>query len=123
MKKGETKRIAIVLILLATLLISVGQALFKLTSDNLEMTIMGTIGNYFLWIALVVFFISGLMLISAFKYGELSTLYPVISTSYVWVILISIFFFKEHVNLLEWVGIGVIIVGVILVGVGSKNGS
>ncbi|MBI2129146.1 EamA family transporter [Candidatus Woesearchaeota archaeon] len=72
-------------------------------------------------------FIAGVMLyglgtvafIPALKGGELSVLYPFVSLSYVWVSLLSIKFLKEKMTLLRWIGIGLIILGVSFIGIGS----
>lgn len=122
MKDGETRLTGVVLILAATLLVSLGQLFFKLSASRLSLSFIGSIGNYFLWIALIIFLGSGVILIFALKNGELSSLYPIIATSYIWVILISMFFFKENIDIWKWIGVVVIISGVILVGIGSKNG-
>ena len=56
------------------------------------------------------------LLILALKDGELSILYPIISLSYVWVNLLSMYFFHEHMNFWKAVGIALIIGGVGLLG-------
>ena len=61
------------------------------------------------------------IMITAFKGGEVSVLYPIIATSYIWVSLMSAYFFKENLNLFRWIGIFVIISGIIFISVGSKE--
>jgi uncharacterized membrane protein len=56
------------------------------------------------------------LLILALKDGELSILYPIISLSYVWVNLLSIYFFHDHMNFWKGIGITLIIGGVALLG-------
>ena len=56
------------------------------------------------------------LLILALKDGQLSILYPIISLSYVWVNLLSMYFFHEHMNVWKALGIGLIIGGVALLG-------
>ena len=46
-------------------------------------------------------------------------LYPVISMSYVWVALFSKVFLHEEMNKYKWLGIILIVGGVILIGFGS----
>lgn len=43
---------------------------------------------------------------------ELSFAYPLISLSYIMVLLLGIFFLKEHVNLFRWIGVLFITTGV-----------
>ena len=51
----------------------------------------------------------------------ISVLYPIIATSYIWVALLSTFFFAEVMNLYKWIGIFFIISGVVFVSMGSKK--
>jgi drug/metabolite transporter (DMT)-like permease len=46
---------------------------------------------------------------------ELSLVYPMVSVAYILVALFSWFFFKENVNLVRWLGILVIVMGVFLI--------
>jgi drug/metabolite transporter (DMT)-like permease len=64
------------------------------------------------------------LLILALRDGELSMLYPIIAMTYVWVILLSMYFFHEHMNVWKASGIALVISGVGLLGrAGSKTGS
>ena len=65
--------------------------------------------------------IGAMLLIVALRDGELSVLYPIIALSFVWVTLISIFLFHEYVSAYNWVGVAAILLGVSLIGYGSKN--
>jgi len=50
---------------------------------------------------------------------DLSVAVPVASFSYILVALVSIFFLNEHVGLLRWLGIFLILIGVIFISVSS----
>jgi drug/metabolite transporter (DMT)-like permease len=56
------------------------------------------------------------MMVLALQHGELSVLYPVISLSYVWVAILSVVIFHEHMNVFRIAGISVIIAGVAIFG-------
>ena len=56
------------------------------------------------------------LLIMALRDGELSVLYPIIAMSYVWVALLSMYFFGDHMNMFKVAGIALIIGGVALLG-------
>lgn len=56
----------------------------------------------------------------ALRDGELSSLYPVISLTYVWVAFLSVAMFHESISLLKACGLGSIIAGVAFLGRGSK---
>jgi undecaprenyl phosphate-alpha-L-ara4N flippase subunit ArnE len=55
------------------------------------------------------------MFIYTLKYGRLSILYPVLATSYIWVVLFSQIFLKEPFPAYKWVGIGLIIISVVII--------
>lgn len=61
------------------------------------------------------------LLVLALREGQLSVLYPVYALSYIWVDLLSLYFFHEHMNVWKAAGILLIIGGVSLLGkVSSK---
>ena len=62
------------------------------------------------------------LLILALRDGELSMLYPIIAMTYVWVNLLSMYFFQEKMNLWKAMGIALVIGGVALLGrAGAKT--
>jgi len=65
---------------------------------------------------LVLYGIGAAMMVLALQHGELSVLYPVISLSYVWVAILSVVIFHEHLNVYRIAGIAVIIAGVAILG-------
>ena len=71
---------------------------------------------------LALYGIGAVMMVLALQHGELSVLYPVISLSYVWVAILSVLIFHEHMNAFRVAGIAVIIGGVAILGrSGSKS--
>ena len=52
----------------------------------------------------------------AYKFAEITIIYPMIATSYIWVSLLSIKYLKERMNIYKWMGIFLIICGVISIG-------
>ncbi len=64
---------------------------------------------------------NALLLILALRDGELSLLYPIIALTYVWVNLLSMYFFREHMNVWKVVGIALVIGGVGLLGRASSR--
>jgi drug/metabolite transporter (DMT)-like permease len=61
-----------------------------------------------------VFFILGI------RRGELSVLYPMVSLGYIWTLLWSRLFFNEAFTRQKFFGLGLILLGVFFVGLGSK---
>lgn len=115
-----TKSWAIYLVLLCTLFTSAGQLFLKLGSKTASLN-LGLLTNYYLIVGIALYLTSAVMLIIAFKGGELSVLYPFIATSFVWVSFLSVHFLGEAMNSWKWLGIVVIIIGVSFVGIGNKN--
>jgi len=64
---------------------------------------------------------NALLLILALREGELSVLYPVYALSYVWVSLLSMYFFDETLNVWKSLGIALVIGGVALLGKASSR--
>ncbi|MBD3249563.1 EamA family transporter [Candidatus Woesearchaeota archaeon] len=118
-----TKRWAIGLVLICTLFTSSAQVFFKFGAEILEFDILKIITNYYLIGGLMLYALGAVLLITALKGGELSVLYPIISTSYIWVALLSSYFFGDSLNMFKWAGIFLIVFGVSFVGFGSRDGS
>jgi len=114
-----TKRWAFVLVLFTTLLTSVAQILFKKASQSLAPSITALISNYYLIGGLSLYAIGGIIMVIALRGGEVSVLFPIIATSYIWVSILSIFFLEENITPLKWIGIFIIIAGISLIGYGS----
>ena len=60
--------------------------------------------------------LSFMISIVALKFGEVSILYSIMSLSYIFMCLFSIKYLKEQMNLVKWLGILSIIVGVVIMG-------
>src|ERR1051326_1611206 len=52
--------------------------------------------------------------------GEVSVLYPMVSLGYVWTLVWSRLFFKEPFTKQKFLGLALILLGVVFVGIGSK---
>lgn len=79
------------------------------------------LGNWQLLLGYSLHGCNAFLLILALRDGELSMLYPIIALTYVWVNLLSMYFFHEHLNLWKSVGIGLVIGGVALLGKASQR--
>jgi multidrug transporter EmrE-like cation transporter len=65
--------------------------------------------------------INTLLLVLALRDGELSTLYPIIALTYVWVTLLSYTLLGESPNVYKNIGIASIVAGVAILGRGGKK--
>jgi drug/metabolite transporter (DMT)-like permease len=53
------------------------------------------------------------------KGGQVSVLYPMVSLGYIWTMIWSRIFFKETFNKQKLIGLGLVLLGVVFVGLGS----
>jgi len=83
--------------------------------------LVALLGNYPLLLGYTAHSGNALLLILALKDGELSLLYPIIALTYVWVNLLSMYFFREHMNPWKAIGIALVIGGVGLMGRASSR--
>lgn len=121
-KKSKTPFIAILLVIFCTVLTSVGQVFLKIGSSRISgFSAITILNNVPLLIGCVVYGLGAIVLIIALKNGELSVLYPFIALSFIWVTLLSMWLFSDVVTLINWTGIFVILVGVSLIGYGSRK--
>lgn len=116
-----TKLWAALLVLSTTLLTSSAQLLWKKGSAALAFNLLSLLTNYYLIGGILLYAIGGTLIILAFRGGEVSVLYPIVATSYIWVSLLSVKFLGETMNLFKWAGVISIIAGIALIGYGSKD--
>ncbi|MFC1690540.1 EamA family transporter [Nanoarchaeota archaeon] len=119
--KNKTRPFAILIVLLCTLLTSLGQLFLKFGANKLSLSFYAIIMNYNLIIGCFFYGMGAILLIVALKYGELSVLYPFIALSFIWVSILSMIFLSEIMTTGKWVGIAVIVVGVSLIGWGANH--
>ena len=115
----ETQLWAIGLVLLGCFLGSFGPIMLKKASGKVSLKIKDIIKNYYLISGILFYGLGTVLFIPALKGGELSVLYPLVASTYIWVSLWSIRFLKESMNKQKWIGIISVIIGVILIGLGA----
>src|SRR3989344_4346863 len=93
------KTTAIIIVLLSTLLTSIGQLFFKFGANKLSLE--NLFSNYLLFIGIILYIVALVIFILALKNNELSLLYPLYATSYIWVSLLSMFFLNETMNIFK----------------------
>jgi drug/metabolite transporter (DMT)-like permease len=82
---------------------------------------LALLGNYMLVLGYCVQSGNALLLILALRDGELSLLFPIIGLTYVWVLLLSMYFFHDQMNFWKMLGIALVIGGVALMGRASAR--
>ena len=105
----------ILLTAVAAFMGAIGQVEFKRGADNLQWDIKMLLTNHHLILAVTVYALSTLLYVYALSKGNLSILYPIIATSYIWTMIFSQVFLNESVGLTSWAGVFFILLGVALI--------
>lgn len=63
--------------------------------------------------------ISMVLYIFALSKEELSVVYPLVSTTYIWTALFSVKYLGEKMNKWKWLGLIGVVIGVVLISIGS----
>jgi drug/metabolite transporter (DMT)-like permease len=107
------------LVLVASLIGSFGAVFLKLGSAHLRFGFW-RIFNVQLAAGVALFLASSVFFVMGIRHGELSVLYPMVSLGYVWTLFWSRLFFKEAFTAKKFMALGLILLGVFFVGLGSK---
>lgn len=94
---------------------SIGQLEFKRGANNLQFDIKLLLTNYDLIIGIAFYIVSTILYIYALSKEQLSILYPIIATSYIWTSIFAKIFLNEPLNKTHWIGIFFILLGVTLI--------
>lgn len=118
----NTKK-AILYAVLCTFLVSLAQIFYKKGADGLSLHLPTLLTNWNLWTGLALYGAGAVVMMVAMKSAPLSTVYPVLALSYVWVSLMAAWFLPvpEKMNLLKWTGILFILAGVCFIGLDGEN--
>ncbi|MEK6961130.1 MAG: EamA family transporter [Nanoarchaeota archaeon] len=110
---------SIILVLIAQVIGAPMPILLKKWSVSFSFTLKHFLSPYLLG-GLVCMAVSTVLFIAGLRGGDLSVLYPLVSTIYIWVCLLSVKFLGERMSSKKWVGIACVILGVALIGIGSR---
>ena len=108
------KTLLIIFVAFCALLGAIGQILFKLGAPTAKLN-FSILTNYHIILGLFLYALATVLFIFALKFGEVSLLYPIIATSYVWVMIFASFFLGEKVNAFNWFGVFLILSGIYFV--------
>ena len=121
---GRLKSKAVIFILISSFLTTFAQIMYKFAADWLVYTKPLTfITNYFFIIGLFLYGTAGIFSIKAFKYGDVSVVYPLFASSYILVILFSHYIFGEVITSYKWIGVIIIMLGITIASLGTKKKS
>jgi drug/metabolite transporter (DMT)-like permease len=121
---------AAILLLLASVTASVGGQFFlkqgalqlgKIDSSNVVMVILGMLSKWQIWVGLTFYGLGVITYILLLNKVNLSVASPLLATSYIFAVLLGVFFFKESITTLQGVGIAMIFGGAILLSQGKAG--
>jgi uncharacterized membrane protein len=115
----ESTLIGMLIIACGTLIGSGGALCLKFASNDVHRNIFTVFKSRYIYYGAILFGISSIMYVYALGFGDLSALYPVAGLSYVWVSLLSMKFLKEKMDGYRWMGIFLIVCGIVLIGLGA----
>ncbi len=109
---------SMLLVFVASVIGSLGMAFLKMGSAHLTRSLLSFV-NPKLMIGIALFLGSSVFYAWGIKDGQLSVLYPMVSLGYVWGLLWARIFFNEALTKQKFMGLGLILLGVCFVGMGS----
>lgn len=112
LKSIQMNKKGILLMLISSLCVCIGQLLWKLSADT----------GIIVMLAGFLFYGAGaLVMLIAYRFGKLSVLQPMLSLNYVLSIILAAVVLKESITILKCIGVIVIIAGVVLIAGGDEE--
>ncbi len=111
---------SMLLVFLASFLGSFGAVFLKSGAEKLHREIKTLILNWRLALGVGFYLFSSFFFVLGIRRGELTVLYPMVSLGYVWTLLWSRIFFKESMTRNKFLGIGLVLAGIVLLNVGNR---
>lgn len=113
-----TSLFSILLVLVGCVAGAYGGILLKKGASRFRLTLKGTIKNKNLVMGVIIYGLGTITYIIALRGAQLSVIYPLVSTTYIWIAIFSQKILGEKMNALKWAGIVLILAGVSLIGFG-----
>lgn len=107
-------------VLIASFIGSFGAVFLKLGAAKVERNVASLVMNPRLAAGISMFCLSSMFFVLGVQRGELSVLYPMVATGYIWTLLWSKLFFDESLTRAKVMGLALILVGITLIGFGNQ---
>lgn len=109
---------SMLLVFTASLVGSFGAVFLKKGAARLDGSILSFVNSELIF-GVALFLGSSVFYALGIRGGQLSVLYPMVSLGYLWTLLWSKLFFQEPLTASKFLGLGLILLGVCFVGMGS----
>lgn len=111
-KISSKNKQGILLMLISSLFVCIGQLFWKLASMH---------GYIHLLLGFFFYIVGSFVMIKAYHYGDLHVLQPILSVGYVLSLFFGIIILNEEVKALNFIGVALIILGVFFIITGEKQ--
>jgi drug/metabolite transporter (DMT)-like permease len=112
--------LSIVVVIISSVFGAYAAVLMKLGAERLKFNLKSVLRNKYLIGGVFIYGAGTIVYIIALRGAPLSILYPLCSTTYIWIAFISQKLLGERMNRAKWIGILLILVGVSLIGLGAR---
>jgi undecaprenyl phosphate-alpha-L-ara4N flippase subunit ArnE len=111
-KSLKRNYIGIIFMTLSASSLAIGQLLWKISASKDSTLLFG---------GFIIYGMGAVLMITAYRYGSLSVLHPMMSISYILAFLLGFRFLDEKLSAVKILGLIIIIIGCILIGGGDDN--
>lgn len=109
--------LAVIFVLIGAFIASVGILCIKKGTNRYSFLDLWK--TYYFWLGVLAYFFATIFYVLALRWEALSITYPLVSTTYIWTTFLSIKYLGEKMTKRKWLGLIGIVVGVVLIGLGS----
>ncbi len=99
---------------------SFGAVFLKAGAGRLKRDLASVYTNWRLAAGIGTYLLSFLLFVQGLRKGELSVLYPLVSLGYLWTLVWSKLFFGEPLTRTKFIGLGLILGGIVILGLGNR---
>ena len=111
---------SMLLVFVAAFLGSFGAVFLKSGASRLHRQIRTLLLNWRLGVGVAFYVLSSFFFVLGVRKGELTILYPMVSLGYVFTLVWSRLFFREGITQNKFVGIGLVLAGIVLLSLGGR---
>jgi len=116
----KTPLSSILLVMFASFIGSFGAVFLKSGAGRVVGNLQSLLFNWRLAVGVGAFLVSSYFFVLGLRNGELTVLYPMASLGYLWTLLWSRLVFHEPLTRNKFLGVGLILAGLVFLGLGSR---